>query len=233
MYDAEGLAEFDRLTGPALGPTQEYRIGIGDRLDVILMYHSNLSAREVLVRDDGRISLPYVGDQMAMGYTPMDLDSILTGKFGEILKEPSLSVIVHDQAQKKVYVLGHVMRSGEQEYERQVTLVQALALAGGFQNGAKSDHVVLIRRVSATEVVGIEIDAKAIMQGKSVGNDIYLRNYDIVFVPQTRLSSTVEFANQVSTLINLPLQPTMQGWQLANQIESYRYWQRRNAEDLP
>ncbi len=106
MYERGDLEEFVNRTGPPAGATAYYQFGIGDRLDIVFLYHSNLTSRELLVRDDGRISLPYVGDQMALGYTPMQLDTILTEKFAEILKEPNLSVILNEPAEKKVYVLG-------------------------------------------------------------------------------------------------------------------------------
>jgi polysaccharide export outer membrane protein len=230
MYDRGELDEFVRETGPPAGPTPDYRISIGDRLDVVFLYHGNLTTRELLVRDDGRISLPHVGDQAALGYTPMELDSILTGRFSEILRQPNLSVIITQPAQKQVYVLGHVNRPGGYEYERPVSLLSALALAGGIDRGGKPQNTVLIRRTKATEVVGIEVDVKAIMEGKSVHHDLLLRNYDIVYVPQTRLSSVEEFATSLSSILELPLGQTLTGWQIVNSIEQYKYFKDRNRD---
>jgi polysaccharide export outer membrane protein len=228
MYDRGALEEFVRETGPPLGATREYRIGIGDRLDVVFLYHSNLTTRHLLVRDDGRISLPHVGDQMAMGFTPMELDSVLTERFSEILRQPNLSVIVNEPAEKLVYVLGKVKKPGGYPFERPVSLLSALALAGGVDSGGKTENTVLIRRTTATEVVGIEIDVKAIMKGNAVHNDLLLKNYDIVYVPQSRLSSVEDFAQSVSKIIELPLGTTLTGWQVVNTIEQYKYFQKRN-----
>jgi polysaccharide export outer membrane protein len=231
MYERAELPEFVNETGPPVGPTPEYRIGIGDRLDVIFLYHSNLTSREILVRDDGRISLPYIGDQAALGYTPMELDSLLTDRFAEILKQPNISVIVRQPAQKQVYVLGLVQRPGGYPFEKPVSLLSALALAGGVKDGGKPSNTVLIRRSTATEVVGIEIDVKAIMDGSAIYNDLLLKNYDIVYVPQSRLKSVEEFASSLSTILALPLRSTLEGWQIANTIEQYRFFRERNRDE--
>jgi polysaccharide export outer membrane protein len=231
MYDSDDLKEFVDQTGPPLGPTPEYRIGIGDRLDVVFLYHSNLTTRQLLVRSDGRISLPYVGDQVAMGYTPMELDSMLTEKFSDILKEPNLAVIVDEPAEQTVYVLGNVKSPGGYPYDRPVSLVQAVALAGGFSEGAKPQNTVLIRRVSPTRIVGIEINVNAVMKGQAVQSDILLKNYDILFVPRSRLNSLAEFARQVRDIVDLPLSVTLDGWQIANQKASYEFWRDNRNTD--
>src|SRR5512139_804300 len=93
-YDSQSVQQFAAETSlpaqPVLAP--EYVIGVGDVLEVVFLYHNNLTTRDLVVRRDGRISLPYVGDEMAAGITPMVLDSVLTNRFGEILREPNLSV---------------------------------------------------------------------------------------------------------------------------------------------
>lgn len=231
MYERGALEEFVARTGPPAGPIPHYRIGIGDRLDVVFLYHSNLTSRELLVRDDGRISLPYVGDQAAVGFTPMELDSILTGRFSEILKDPNLSVIVALPAEKQVYLLGHVNRPGGYPFQRPVSLLQAIALAGGVRRGGKLSNTVLIRRTTASEVVGIEIDVDAIMNGDAIHDDVLLRNYDIVYVPQSGLSSAAEFAETVRKIIDLPVGTVLDGWQIANSVEQYRFFRDRNASD--
>jgi polysaccharide export outer membrane protein len=230
MYERGALEEFVNQTGPPIGPTPNYRIGIGDKLDVVFLYHTNLSSREILVRDDGRISLPYVGDQEALGYTPMELDSILTIRFSEILKQPNISVILNAPAPKQVYVLGFVERPGGYDFQRPLSLLSALARAGGVKKGGKATNTVLIRRAKATEVVGIEIDVEAIMNGSAIHNDLLLKNYDIVYVPQSRLSSTAEFAETLGKIINVPVGTVLDGWQLANSIEQYKFFRDRNSE---
>jgi polysaccharide export outer membrane protein len=229
MYERGQIDEFVTETGPPAGAVPEYRIGIGDRLNVVFLFHKDLSQRLLLVRDDGRISMPYVGDQMAMGYTPMELDSILTVRFSEILREPNLSVIVDEPAKRQVYVLGMVKKPGGYEILRPISLVQSIALAGGVKEGGKPENTIVIRREEPNEIVGIEIDVKSIMKGESVQHDVLLKNFDIVYVPQSRLSSTAEFARSVKTILDLPIGTTLQGWQIANIIENYRFLKRNRT----
>jgi polysaccharide export outer membrane protein len=232
MYDREQLDEFATKTGPPAGAIPEYRIGIGDRLDVIFLFHTNLSQRLLLVRDDGRISMPYVGDQVAMGYTPMELDSILTARFSEILREPNLSVVLNTPATKQVYVMGLVNRPGGFEFGRPLSLLQSIAMAGGVASGGKPENTVLIRREAPDEVVGIEINVKEILKGESVDHDVLLKNYDIVYVPKSRLKSVEEFAMSLRMILELPLGTTLQGWQIATTIENYKFFRERRLLEV-
>ncbi|MCH7548128.1 MAG: polysaccharide biosynthesis/export family protein, partial [Candidatus Krumholzibacteriota bacterium] len=160
VYAAEDLDQFVEDTNTlAQGVVQEeYVIGVGDLLDVVFMYHNNLTTRNLFVRRDGRISLPYVGDAVAAGLTPMTLDSVLTKGFAEILHEPNLSVIVRQPAKQKVYVLGEVNAPGKFFFDDELSVVQSIAVAGGLLRSANAEHAILIRRQGLNGSVGIEID---------------------------------------------------------------------------
>ncbi len=77
LYEQDQLGQFVEDTDP-LESEEDYVIGIGDRLDVVFFVHKELTTIDLLVRSDGRITLPYVGDVDAAGVTPMQLDSTLT-----------------------------------------------------------------------------------------------------------------------------------------------------------
>jgi polysaccharide export outer membrane protein len=226
-YDSDSLAQFVEETTrkpaiPFLEP--EYVIGVGDQLEIVFPYHTNLTERDIVVRRDGRISLPYVGDQMAAGITPMDLDSVLTVKFSDILRDPNLSVIVERPAPQRVYVLGQVNDPGRIDFEDQMTMVQSVASAGGFAKGALPAHAVLIRRQSVSKIVGVEVNLKAVTQGAALANDVPLRNYDIVFIPQHPIFTAADFMEAVGTIINVPLDAVFKGWQIANLSATYEYF---------
>ena len=229
-YERGAVQEFvteTQATPPPLLDT-EYVIGVGDELQVVFPYHTNLTERDIIVRRDGRISLPYVGDQMAAGITPMDLDSVLTVRFAEILREPNLSVIVSTPAVQKVYVMGHVKSPGRVEFDDEISMLQAVASAGGFDKGALPAHCVLIRRQSVSKIVGVEVDLKAVTQGAVLSNDVRLRNYDIVFVPQHPIFSAADFMQAVGDIINVPLDAVFKGWQIANLSATYEYFSATN-----
>lgn len=220
MYPRQEIGEFAGETSEAPPGTEEYRIGVGDLLDVIFLYHNNLNTQNVPVRRDGKISVPYVGDAMAAGLTPMELDSVLTSQFSDILRDPTLSVIVKKEAARVVYVLGEVRTPGGFEYEDRITLVQALAMAGGAREGAKTAHTVLIRRESSEMIVGIEVDVKSILNGQAIQNDLPLRRYDIVYVPKSAIYTVADFARQVNDIIA----PVLAGWQVRTLEANYRYF---------
>jgi len=225
-YDRSSVQEFVEDTQElATTPLDaEYVIGVGDVIEVVFPYHTNLTERDLVVRRDGRISLPYVGDQMAAGITPMDLDSLLTVKFGEILREPNLSVIVQKPAVQRAYVLGEVKQPGAVKFEDQLTMLQAVSSTGGYVSGAMPQHAVLIRRQGVSKIVGIEVDLRAVTQGAVLSNDLRLRNYDIIFIPRHPIYSAADFAEAVGKIINVPLDAVFKGWQIANLSATYEYF---------
>lgn len=226
FYDRESIPQFVSDTSGPVPPVvdPEYVIGVGDVLEVVFLYHSNLTTRDLVVRRDGRISLPYVGDHMAAGVTPMVLDSLLESRFSEILREPSLSVIVNHPSSQKVYVLGEVKIPGRVEFDDEITMLQAVASAGGFAKGALAGHSILIRRQGISKIVGVEVDLQAVMDGAVMQNDLRLRNYDIVYVPQHPIYSAADFMEQVAKIINMPLDVVFKGWQIANLSSTYEYF---------
>jgi polysaccharide export outer membrane protein len=229
MYESQELEQFVEESAPPVPQETEYVIGIGDQLDIVFVYHTNLNTRGVPVRRDGRISVPYVGDTMAAGLTPMALDSVLTAQFAEILRDPTLSVIVKEEAARLVYVLGEVERPGGFEYKDQITLVQAIAIAGGTKESAKEAHTVLIRREGLDRIVGIEIDVKSILSGSAIQNDVLLRKYDIVYVPKSPIYSVAEFATQVNEILRTPLGLVLTGWQIRTLQANYEYFNARTT----
>jgi len=173
-----------------------------------------------------------VGDVVAAGVTPMVLDSLLTVRYQEILRDPSLSVIIKEEAPRLVYVLGEVTRPGGYPFIDQVSLVQAISAAAGFKKSAKPAHTVLIRREGVDKIVGIEVDVKAIVSGSSIENDIMLRKYDIVYVPKSRIFTVADFAEQVNKIIGTPMDIILTGWQIRTLQANYEYFLSRGTTNF-
>ncbi len=226
VYSREDVARFAEETHslPAGLAEPEYVIGVADVLDIVFLFQENLTTRMLQVRRDGRISLPYIGDQVAAGYTPMELDSILTDRFGEILKEPSVSVIVRKMARQKVYVLGQVKTPGVYKYDDELSVVQAIAMAGGMGKAASGSSVVLIRRDGLDRILGVEVDVKNILSGARFQDDIRLRNFDIVYVPKKRLNSVAEFMQTVDQIIRPPLDAAFTVWGIRSLDASFVFY---------
>jgi polysaccharide export outer membrane protein len=231
VYAKDDLGRFveDTSTLPRRVVEPEYMIGVGDRLDVVFLFHANLSTRDLMVRTDGRISLPYVGDQMAAGLTPMLLDSVLTAGFSDILRQPNISVIVRQAAEQKVYVMGEVQRPGGYEFDDQVSMLQSIASAGGLLKSADAEHTVLIRRDGYSKILGVEIDVAGILAGAELQNDVHLRNYDIVYVPKRPIYDAAEFVEVVTDMLLGPVMVVFRGWEIATLSAHYEFLQRSLA----
>jgi len=204
MYARQELGDFIKDTGPER-TTNDYVIGVGDRLDVVFFFHNDLTTLDLLVRPDGRITLPYVGDVMAAGATPMHLDSTLTTRFEEILREPNLSIIVRSTMLPRIYVLGEVDRPGEYTFPVDMSVLQAVSHAGGQTTGAKLENTIVIRREGTNRIVGVVVDVKAIMEGRALQNDFQLKNNDIVFVPKTRIRAIGDVVEELDRVVRPPV----------------------------
>jgi polysaccharide biosynthesis/export protein len=131
----------------ALPPAREaavLRIAPGDLLSVRVWNHDNLAVRE-RVRDDGRISLPFLNDVQADGQTTEELALRVRVKLSEFLVDPVVTVSLEERRPLKVSVVGEVARPGVYEFERGVGVLQALAAAGGLSPYAGRSDIYVIR----------------------------------------------------------------------------------------
>lgn len=123
---------------------QDYRIGPEDVLDVMVWKNPELT-RSVVVRPDGRISLPLLNDITAAGLTPMELRKVLSDGYGKFVNAAEVSVVVNEIQSFTVSVLGMVRTAGRYRIGRELTVLDALALAGGLNEFAKRDRIIVLR----------------------------------------------------------------------------------------
>lgn len=97
---------------PMRPDASEYVIGHGDALDILFLYAADFNQIDLKVRPDGKISLPYVGDIVAVGKPVSALDSVITARYAEIIVNPDLTIIVKDFRPSVVYALGEIMSPG-------------------------------------------------------------------------------------------------------------------------
>lgn len=122
-----------------------YVIGPDDVLDVSVWGNTEVS-RTVPVRPDGRISLPLLNDIQAAGLTPMQLREAVTKALTPYIPEPAVSVLVREIHSFKVSVIGQVKTPGRYELKDRATMLDVLALAGGFTEYADRDAIVVLRQ---------------------------------------------------------------------------------------
>jgi polysaccharide biosynthesis/export protein len=174
---AHAQAASEKDTGRGAAP-EAYRIGAEDLLQVSVWKNEALS-RTVPVRPDGKISLPLVNDVQAAGLTALELRDVLTRKLAEYMPNPEVSVIVSDIRSFKVSVIGEVVKPGRYELKSWTTVLDVLAMAGGFTQFASRSKIVILHPEGAT-MKRIPFNYNRIAGEQE---NFYLRNGDIVLVP--------------------------------------------------
>lgn len=160
---------------------EEYRIGPEDVLQIFVWKNETLS-RVVSVRPDGVISLPLLGDVQAAGQTTRNLREVLVKRYTEFIAAPEISVIVNEVKSIKVSVIGEVPKPGRYELKSRTTVLDMLAMAGGFgQFASRSKMVVLRPEAGKMKRIPFNFN-KAVSEGGEQEN-FYLQPGDIVVVP--------------------------------------------------
>ncbi len=162
---------------PAL--SEEYRMGAGDKLRIEVYKDAQLS-QSAQVRPDGKVTLPLVGDLTAAGLTPIELRDVITAKLREYVTNPTVTVIVVEATAATAYVMGEVNHPGAVNLQAPITIMQALALAGGLKDFADAKNIRVLRRGPSGEQT-LTFNYKEAM--KSVRAPMYLRPGDTVVVP--------------------------------------------------
>ena len=117
-------------TPPPAIPTADYRLGVDDIVDVAVWKDPALSAT-VPVRPDGKVTLPMIGDVVAVGHTTKDLEREVAGKLKTIVSDPVVAVMVKEVRASRFFVLGEVAHPGAYPLTGALSVIQAMAVAGG------------------------------------------------------------------------------------------------------
>ncbi|MCB9988474.1 MAG: polysaccharide export protein [Rhodospirillales bacterium] len=173
-----------------------YRMQIGDVLEIKMLLNPELN-EEVIIRPDGKISTAVAQNVLAFGLTPEELQDLLNERYTTHLSDPSVAVIVKTFAPARIYVMGEVNNPGEYLSEGlSMTLLQALALAGGVKNSADTNEIILLRRGSGEEPKAYFADYDAAISGAEPEADVRLAAYDVVFVPRTGIAEFHKYYEQ-------------------------------------
>jgi polysaccharide export outer membrane protein len=160
----------------------DYVIGKGDVLRVFVWRNEQLS-NQVIVRPDGKISLPLLQDLQAAGLTVLQLQKEIMRGFSEYLERPKVTVIVNEINSYKVSVLGEVMKPGVYPVTGATTLVEAISMAGGFAEWANKRKITVITHQDGKKKT-IKINYKKIASGKNLDQNIILKRGDVIIVTQ-------------------------------------------------
>ena len=165
---------------PASSSPADYVLGVEDRLSISVWKEPELS-RTVVIRPDGKITAPLVGEVQAAGRTSKQLSVDLTTALSRFVKEPVVNVTVEAVESCKVYVLGEVSTQGALVLRRRTRLLEAIALSGGMTQFANRSDVVLIRYDDDKET-RLRIDYRKIVSGEKSELNIFLKPGDTIIV---------------------------------------------------
>jgi len=177
-----GLAQSPIGAGQTAGG--DYRIGPEDVLEISVWKEQDLQLKEVLVRPDGWITFPLVGNVKAKGKTAQEVDEEITGRLRKYIPEPVVTVSVKKVAGYKVFVIGRVNKPGEYVVGRYVDVLQALTLAGGLTPFADEENIRILRKgEEGSKEQVLQFNYAEIKKGQRLEQNITLKSGDTVVVP--------------------------------------------------
>jgi polysaccharide export outer membrane protein len=161
---------------------EAFVIGSDDILAISVWKEPDVS-RVVPVRSDGKISLPLVGEVQATGRTPRQLEVEIAGKLQSYISEPDVTVIVQEVRSQRFNILGQISRPGSYALTNSMTILDAIAMAGGFRDFAKQKAIYVLRAQADGTQQRIGFNYKEMIKGKNPDQNIKLTPRDTIVVP--------------------------------------------------
>jgi polysaccharide export outer membrane protein len=157
---------------------EDYILGVGDVLEISVWGHSDLS-KKVVIRPDGKISLPLLDDIRAEGLTPSGLDEEITNLLAKHIPEPKVTVIVAEIKSKKIYIVGEVREPGVYPLLGRTTLLEAISMAGGILPNANLRRGTILRPDEGV----LKVDFYRLLIRGEIDQNITLMAGDTIFLP--------------------------------------------------
>jgi polysaccharide export outer membrane protein len=170
-----------------------YRIGANDLMDLTFRYTPEFN-QEVMVQPDGYVQLRGLpADVHAQGLTVVQFTDELQKQYSKILHDPVINIVLKDFDKPYFIAGGLVGKPGKYDLRGTTTASQAIAIAGGFADGAKNSQVVLFRRYSDEWMETKVLDLKTVSKGKNLNEDTVLQPGDMLFVPKSTFAKIEKF----------------------------------------
>jgi polysaccharide export outer membrane protein len=188
VYAAPQLADRDA----------RYRLQAQDSIEVQYRYTPEYNAT-VTVQPDGFISLPEVGDVKVGDLSVDEASAAIAKKAGERLRDPQVNVLLRDYQKPYFVVAGEVEHPGRFDMRGSITVVEAIAMSGGFKESAKHTQVILLRKADAGHAQVRMLDLRKLMSEKGISEDIEVKTGDMLVVPKNAMSRVAPYVALAST----------------------------------
>jgi polysaccharide export outer membrane protein len=159
-----------------------YIVGVGDVLEVNVWKENELS-KTVPVRPDGMITLPLVGELKAVGLTPVQLQEQITNALTKVVSEPQVTVMVVSVNSMSFNIMGNVNKPGYYPLTRPISILDAIALSGGFRDFAKQNKIYVLRKSENGTEQRLKFNYKEVIKGKKMAQNITLQPHDTLVIP--------------------------------------------------
>jgi polysaccharide export outer membrane protein len=182
------VTEPDRAAAPQETPSSQamfddYQIGSGDTLQISVWKELDVSVPSVVVRPDGRITVPLIKEVEVGGLTPRQAEKVITEKLSKFITDPNVTVVVAAINSKKIYVIGGARKEGPLPYTYGMTVMQALSEAGGLSDYAKRKRIYILRTENGREY-RLDFNYDEVVKGQGMEQNILLLAGDTVVIPR-------------------------------------------------
>jgi polysaccharide biosynthesis/export protein len=188
-------AQRPRLT--AFGAEDRYLLHPGDVLDIEYRYTPEFN-QTVSVQPDGYISLQIGGDFKVSGRSLEQVRNLILARARNRLESPELTVVLKEFQKPYVVVAGEVVQPGKFELRESLTAIQAVLLAGGFKDSAKSSQILVFRKLNADTAEVRSLNFKTLKRTSDLENDLTLQPGDMILVPRNRISKIERYVRLAS-----------------------------------
>lgn len=195
LFASAAQAQTTSDKAPRLGtfdPNPRYRLNPGDVVEVQYRYTPEYN-QTVTIQPDGFVSLEIVGDVKMGELNLKEARELLISRATERLKEPEITLVLKEFQKPYFVIAGEVTQPGKFEMREKVTALQAVMLAGGFKDSARSSQIVLFRRINSETAEVKLINLKSIKRTSELEKDLELEPGDMLFVPKNRLAKIERF----------------------------------------
>jgi polysaccharide export outer membrane protein len=203
--EASNSGPADGKGDPALGGERHppYRLTRSDVIEINFTFSPDFN-QTLTVQPDGFIALRGAGQLVADGHSIADLQRAIAKAYSSFLHDPEVTVTLKDFEKPYFLASGEISRPGKYELRGDLTVNEAVAIAGGFTQQARHSQVVLFRRVSLDVAEAHVIDVKKMLNSRNLHEDWHLQPGDFIFVPQSRISKIRKFvpANSMNWYLN-------------------------------
>lgn len=176
---------------------ERYRLQPGDVLEIQYRYSPEFN-QTVTVQPDGYVSLEIGGDLKVAGLTIEQTRQTILRRASARLREPVATIVLKEFQRPYFVVAGEVAQPGRIEMRERVTALQAIMLAGGMKESARSSQVVVFRKINSEMAEVKLLNLKSIRRTSDLENDLTLQPGDMVFVPRDKISKIERFMKLVS-----------------------------------